>query len=184
VPLIAIFVLSMIAAGVALTVASSVLGALTQLGAPPSVEGAVLGLYALITLGASTVGGLTQGQLADALVIDWVVLVVGVLLVATGGGLRLVRAFYALEDLQRTSDPDCAHLVRHAHAHGARLVGHGPPAQSPLTSGTDESGRDQEGGRLERLERDADRFVPRRLRRERHRRTAEPRPAGTIEPTP
>ncbi len=155
------FALSIALAGLSVTVASATLGALAQLGSAPSIEGSVLGVYGLVTMVATTIGGLVQGELGDTVAVSLVVLTAGALILIAGEVLHRFRAYMPLNEVAGLADPDHAHLIRHAHGARSVLFGGGPPTTGPLTAGTSEHHRERERDRLIELEHDADRVLGR-----------------------
>ncbi|MFM9042591.1 MAG: MFS transporter, partial [bacterium] len=66
--------------GVVLGVTGSILGAIVQLSAEKKAQGTVLAVYAVIGLGAGSLGGLAEGFVADRLEIWWLPLASGALI--------------------------------------------------------------------------------------------------------
>lgn len=104
------------AAGFTLATAASVLNAVVQLGVPRTVEGEVLGLFAITTLITGSVGKVVQGRLADVVTVWWLPLVGGCLLVVGVGAAWWRHQFRALDAAQ--PDSPRAHGAVMDHAQG------------------------------------------------------------------
>lgn len=143
VPSVVLAAVVLMALGVVLGIAASVLGAVTQLSAKPENEGTVLAYYAAIGLGAGAVGGVIEGYIADRLEIWWLPLASGFLVFFSLLFLWSRHEFRALD----AADPKLAHAKRH-HAtnnqnvdapYTSKVSGGG---SRPLAAGTAESGRE------------------------------------------
>lgn len=104
------------AAGLGLSTAQSVLGAITQLGVPKKVEGEVLGLFALITIGFGTAGSLVEGALADKLNVWWIPLVSGAAVVIAMNIAWLRKGFLPLNAADPDSPRGRTYVARHAQS--------------------------------------------------------------------
>jgi len=108
-PSVALAALLLLVLGIVLGIASSVLGAITQLSSDPKIEGPVLAYYASISLGAGAIGGLVEGFIADQLEIWWLPLASGVVVLIALLYLWSRHEFRALDE----ADPNHEHLQGH-----------------------------------------------------------------------
>ena len=95
--------------GVVLGVTGSILGAIVQVSAEKKMQGTVLAVYAVIGLGAGSLGGLAEGFVADRLEIWWLPLASGALIL-----VAMIRLWIRHEygDLDK-ADPECKQVRRH-----------------------------------------------------------------------
>jgi hypothetical protein len=116
--LLPVLALSIAWIGVALTTASAVLTAITQLSAPADIEGRILGFYALITLSTTTLGSLAIGGLDVVVSIWWVLAVAGGLVLTYG---VLLGGSEAFAEFDRVGYHSADHAAFH-HAHATRTA--------------------------------------------------------------
>lgn len=109
--------------GVVLGVTGSILGATVQVSAEDEFRGRVLAVYAVVGLGAGSLGGLAEGYVADRLEIWWLPLVSGALILVVMSWLWLRQDYGEID----RADPDLEQAKRHHRIGGSVL-------DSPLTA--------------------------------------------------